>query len=54
MSVDPKKSSLHQSAQKIGIPFKKCWNPIDRHIEVNGLKLHFLELVQKYLVAEIN
>ena len=43
MSVDPKKSSLHQSAQKIGIPFKKCWNPIDRHIEVNGLKLHFLE-----------
>ena len=43
MSVDPKHSSLHQSAQKIGIPFTKCWNPIDRHIEVNGLKLHFLE-----------
>jgi esterase len=43
MSIDPKHSSLHQSAQKIGIPFTKCWNPIDRHIEVNGLKLHFLE-----------
>ncbi|PZC44367.1 MAG: non-heme chloroperoxidase [Chloroflexi bacterium] len=43
MSVDPKHSSLHQSAQKIGIPFTKYWNPIDRHIEANGLKLHFLE-----------
>mgnify|MGYP001218297980 FL=1 len=43
MAVDPKNPSLHQSAQKIGIPFTKCWNPTDRYIELNGLKLHFLE-----------
>ena len=35
--------SLHEAARRMGVPFTVANEPTDRHVNVNGLNLHYLE-----------
>ena len=35
--------SLHDAARQVGVPFTVENEPLDRHVKVNGLNLHYLE-----------